>query len=124
MGTSSSSYVTSSYRYIETEGGYNGSSVVSQQNSSTATLAKLFGTGNATNDGGISMNMFVQNPRSSSIQTSCFGNGFSYKENDYIFAVSFASQLLNSVDTTHLKLQFTSGNIASGTVNLYGFKNG
>jgi|TARA_S200002703_G_C3751218_1_gene231134 hypothetical protein len=124
VGTSSSSFFSSAgdYRFTSSHPYYNGSTSGGPfVDSASASLVIAPGMGNNA-EYGISGTIRIFNPISSTVKTSTRGELVSLNSGEYVQARSFASYRLATTDDAYIKFYFSSGNIASGTITLYGLK--
>jgi hypothetical protein len=80
------------------------------------------GVGSASGEEGISGNIYIDNPSAQSIPTIQFHFTVMDKDGDIRVMVGSGQVKDDSEDANGIQLDFTSGNIESGTFKLYGLK--
>ena len=123
LGTSSSSFHTSSsdYQWASTHTYWNGTSGGTSVTNGGTSFIEYDNQGN--NAGfGVSGTINLFNPTNSSIKTSLKAEVVSFNINEYTQSRNSSSYRMASTDDAYVKFKYSSGNIASGTITLYGIK--
>ena len=120
-----SSYITSNYQYV-LKNFYVGPSG-DGNSESTATSTQLLATScnNAASDAGTNGNIFIYSPISDAMRTtyvwdlkSRMGDGSNYHQR-----LVGAGEVGGDTDTNAFQISYSSGNVASGTIRVYGITN-
>tara|TARA_R100001594_G_scaffold109706_1_gene144441 strand:+ start:2032 stop:2679 length:648 start_codon:yes stop_codon:yes gene_type:complete len=124
VGTSSDSFFDSGsdYRFVSSHPYYDGSTSGGPFiDTATGSLVIAPNQGNNA-EYGISGTIKIFNPTSSSSKTSTRGELVALNNSEYVQPRAFAGYRLATTDDAYIKFYFSSGNIASGTITLYGLK--
>tara|TARA_B100000287_G_scaffold426555_1_gene474689 strand:+ start:864 stop:1508 length:645 start_codon:yes stop_codon:yes gene_type:complete len=122
-GTSSSSFNTTAgdYRGAFCYGYYNGTSSGTTQDAINDFLYKGVSVGDSIGEG-LCGQLFVYNPTNSALCTSLNGTMTFVNDSHNIRGQSCGGVRMAATDDAYIKMYFTSGNIKTGTIILYGVK--
>ena len=71
---------------------------------------------------GVNGEIDIFHPRNSSVSTACTYRMNSYANDSYVYTTLGSSFRLNAEDNTHIKFNFGTSDMESGTITLYGIK--
>ena len=121
LGTSSSSFSTSNYRFNGYLTNYDGSSTNHTAQSNNQNFLYATSVGNDPNYG-VNGSFVINNALNSAISTIGFGHISWFSTTNQLYNFPFSTARTDTETNTHFKVYTAGGNFTSGTINLYGIK--
>jgi len=118
-----SNYDTGSSDYVSQYRGDSGGSGYAGFDATSANINVSASQGTASGEeGGCSGHMFIHGPHLT-LPTRVVGQTFYYSSDGYATLIQMAGQRNSSADVDAVQFKYNSGNIASGTITMYGMVN-